>query len=286
MAVSKIEYFGETLIDLTNDTVSADTILAGYTAHGKDGEPITGTLEVKEEQEKTVTPTSSIQEVIPDVGKTLSKVTVNGDSDLVAENIKKDVEIFGVTGTYEGSGGSSDDLKVLIQRSATTFTVPNGITKIGSGAFAYWTRVNTITLPSGITSIGAYAFYYCQNLALTSLPSGITSIGDYAFQQCTKLALTSLPNSLISISTQAFRYCTALKLTSLPSSINGISNLAFYGCTGLTSITFKGTPSTIANNAFRGCDNLKTINVPWASGTVANAPWGATNATINYNYTR
>ena len=57
MAVSKIEYFGETLIDLTNDTVSADTILAGYTAHGKDGEPITGTLEVKEEQEKTVTPT-------------------------------------------------------------------------------------------------------------------------------------------------------------------------------------------------------------------------------------
>jgi hypothetical protein len=25
--------------------------------------------------------------------------------------------------------------------------------------------------------------------------------------------------------------------------------------------------------------------VPWAEGAVANAPWGATNATINYNYT-
>ena len=30
------------------------------------------------------------------------KVTVNGDSDLVAGNIKKDVNIFGVTGTFDG----------------------------------------------------------------------------------------------------------------------------------------------------------------------------------------
>lgn len=31
--------------------------------------------------------------------------TILGDADLVAGNIKKDVEIFGVTGTYEGGGG-------------------------------------------------------------------------------------------------------------------------------------------------------------------------------------
>ena len=36
--------------------------------------------------------------------------------------------------------------------------------------------------------------------------------------------------------------------------------------------------------AFIGCDNLTTINVPWSEGAVENAPWGATNATINYNY--
>lgn len=28
-----------------------------------------------------------------------------------------------------------------------------------------------------------------------------------------------------------------------------------------------------------------TRGVPWAEGAVTNAPWGATNATINYNYT-
>jgi hypothetical protein len=29
---------------------------------------------------------------------------------------------------------------------------------------------------------------------------------------------------------------------------------------------------------------ITTINVPWAQDAVANAPWGATNATINYNH--
>lgn len=44
MANSKVIFYGETLIDLTQDTVEADALLAGYTAHDKNGEPITGTL--------------------------------------------------------------------------------------------------------------------------------------------------------------------------------------------------------------------------------------------------
>lgn len=72
----------------------------------------------------------------------------------------------------------------------------------------------------------------------------------------------------------------------MPSGIKTIGNEALYGCTGLTTLTFKGTPTTIASGAFYGCTNLTTINVPWAEGEVANAPWGATNATINYNYTK
>lgn len=55
-------------------------------------------------QEKTVTPTATTQNVTPDSGKYLSKVIVNGDADLVAGNIKSGVDIFGVTGTYSGSG--------------------------------------------------------------------------------------------------------------------------------------------------------------------------------------
>lgn len=43
MANSKIVYYGETLIDLTADTIEADKLTRGFTAHGPDGEPITGT---------------------------------------------------------------------------------------------------------------------------------------------------------------------------------------------------------------------------------------------------
>jgi hypothetical protein len=42
MAISKVVYGGRTLIDLTNDKVTADKLLVGATAHGKDGEMIEG----------------------------------------------------------------------------------------------------------------------------------------------------------------------------------------------------------------------------------------------------
>lgn len=51
-------------------------------------------------QSKTVTPDAAGQTVTPDTGyDALSSVTINGDADLVAGNIKKDVTIYGVTGT-------------------------------------------------------------------------------------------------------------------------------------------------------------------------------------------
>ena len=82
-----------------------------------------------------------------------------------------------------------------------------------------------------------------------------------------------------------FSGCTSLKISVIPAQINKIEFWAFNNCTGLTQITFSGTPTSIQNNAFAGCTNITAINVPWAEGEVANAPWGATNATINYNVT-
>lgn len=43
MAKNKIIYNGNTLIDLTGDTVTADKLLQGYTAHDRTGEIIIGT---------------------------------------------------------------------------------------------------------------------------------------------------------------------------------------------------------------------------------------------------
>ena len=60
-------------------------------------------------QNKTVTPTTSQQIVVADSGYDgLNRVTVNGDANLVSENIMSGVTIFGVEGTAEGGGGGEN----------------------------------------------------------------------------------------------------------------------------------------------------------------------------------
>ena len=166
-----------------------------------------------------------------------------------------------VTVNVASSGG--DDLKGIIERTATTINVPSGITKIGDYMFYKYTKLNSVTLPDSVTSIGNYAFQNCGNMRLSSLPSGLTSIGSYAFDGCAYMATQiSFPSGLTSIGNYAFQRCSNLNKVSFPSSLTSIGDYTFYGCS-----------------------YLKTINVPWAEGAVSGAPWGATNATINYNYT-
>lgn len=80
MAVNKVEYGDETLIDLTEDTVTPETLLQGETAHDKTGAQITGTATggSVNNQSKEVTATTSVQTITPDEGYSgLSDVTVN-----------------------------------------------------------------------------------------------------------------------------------------------------------------------------------------------------------------
>lgn len=49
MAVNKVVYGGKTVIDLTNDTVSPSDLMSGVTAHGANGQTITGTFSLDTE---------------------------------------------------------------------------------------------------------------------------------------------------------------------------------------------------------------------------------------------
>ena len=170
------------------------------------------------------------------------------------------------------------------QRLALT-SLPEYVSVIGKWAFSGCYSLNLTSLPEWIDTIQQSSFSVCRSLALTSLPERVVEIGYQAFYGCYSLALTSLPEGLMTIDDSAFYNCQNLALTSLPQSLKNVGSDAFGNCVGLKTITFKGKPDYLPYDIFFNCTNLKTINVPWSEGEMSNAPWGATNATINYNYT-
>lgn len=208
------------------------------------------------------------------------------------------------------AGGGAEELKALVNRSITEFPNLEGITVIGTSVFQNCGKMRGDNFPStvtriedsafsgcsvigftklndNITYIGAYGFQNCKELSLTELPTRVGAggwISSYAFQNCYKLAIISIPSSVGGISNSAFENCIGIQTMYFPVTIT-LSNLTFNGCKGLQTVTFGAKARSIASSAFNNCTALTEINVPWAEGEVANAPWGATNATINYNYT-
>ena len=177
--------------------------------------------------------------------------------------------------------------KSIIEQTATSPVLPDNLTYIGPYTFYRQNNLISPVLPSGIQAIDSYAFAGCYNLTFTSthgLPPSLLYIGKYAFDQCMQLNFLGFPNALSEISEGAFRECQALSISFLPMNLKNIGNYAFQNCMSLTEIQFRSKPNFISPTAFVGCTNLTEIYVPWSENAVANAPWGATNATIHYNY--
>jgi hypothetical protein len=151
-----------------------------------------------------------------------------------------------------------------------------------------------LTVPSGIKCLRPYIFGNMtkdssKGFMYIDLPNTIEKIYDHAFYFNTRAVIDELPPNLKEIHGHVFAWATNIfgSKTSLdiPATVETLAELAFYQYSGaVNTLTFKGKPNSIANNALQ-CNKFTTINVPWAEGEVANAPWGATSATINYNYT-
>lgn len=85
-----------TLDTTTGKVTTKHTATAGYVSAGT----TTATLTLSTVAASTITPGTQNKTAVAQGKYTLGTVTVKGDADLVAANIKKGVEIFGVTGTF------------------------------------------------------------------------------------------------------------------------------------------------------------------------------------------
>lgn len=175
MAISKVVYGAQTLIDLTADTITADKVLTGYTAHGKDGEQISGTCAFDVNSQDA---TAQVAELL--TGKTAyargakltgtmpnnggvtgtistvagqytiaqgyhdgsGKVSIDSteQAKIIPANIKKDVEILGVTGTLEPSSEVTAQPKTATPKKEQQVILPDE-------GYDYLTQVTVAAIP-------------------------------------------------------------------------------------------------------------------------------------------
>lgn len=160
MAVNKIIYAGNTLIDLTGDTVTPDLLLLGTKAHDMSGEIIEGectfdsdttdaTAKVSEVLTGTTfyARTSKLTGTMPNNGSfkksietkeqeitipqgyhdgsgKISIAKVEQDK-LIAANIKEGVEILGIVGTCEPSSAVTAQSKTVTPTTAVQTILPD-----------------------------------------------------------------------------------------------------------------------------------------------------------------
>lgn len=176
MAISKVVYGGNTLIDLTADTVTKDKILKSYTAHGADGELITGTCDFdantqdataadaeilagKTAYVKGTKKTGTMKNNAAVSGKISTKAekytvpqgyhdgsgTVQIDATeqakLIPDNIRDGITILGVAGTMSGSEDVKAQSKTVTPSTTQQTVLPddgyNSLTSVTVEAIPY-----------------------------------------------------------------------------------------------------------------------------------------------------
>ena len=185
--VNKVIVNGVTKIDLTGDTVTANKILSGYTAHSSSGAPIVGSCDFDSDTTDATATTGEIlatktayvnknkitgtmvnnggvtgtistvsQEYTIPIGfhDGSGKVSISAteQAKIVANNIKKDVTILGVTGTVEPSSEVTAQSKTATPTFVSQTILPDANVDYLSQVTVYAIPVTEVdNLQGGVT---------------------------------------------------------------------------------------------------------------------------------------
>lgn len=158
MAYNKIIYGGTILLDLTGDDITAADLLAGKTAHGADGEALTGTMTNRGAVTGTIATKNGTYTVPSGYHNGSGSVGISAteQAKIIAGNIKAGVSILGVTGTYSGEGIELQT-KSATYTPATTAQTASVTADAGyDGLSAVNVTVNAIPYNEELNSAGGY----------------------------------------------------------------------------------------------------------------------------------
>lgn len=184
-------------------------------------------------------------------------------------------------------------------QKVTDLVIPDGVTRIGDGAFAYCSGLTSVTIPGSVIEIGEYAFDECSSLTsvhiddiaawcniefadVTSnplnyaknlylngklvtdlvIPNGVPCIHNYAFYNCNCLTSVLIyNNATTSIGDYAFVNCDGLTSVVMGNKVTSIGAGAFFLCSSLTSVDMGKGVTSIGGGAFMDCSRLTSVNI-------------------------
>ena len=182
------------------------------------------------------------------------------------------------------SKGGATLLRYPAGRSDEYYTVPDGVTAIGDGAFEKCAALTAVTLPDGLCSIGDDAFRLCAALTAAHLPASVTTVGRYAFSGCAHLTSVTLPEGLSAIPRGAFSGCTALVSVNVPQGVTSVGAYAFSRCIALDDVVLPDGAVAVDDFAFFGCDGLTRLRVPDSASRIGLFAFRACDALDNVYY--
>lgn len=143
----------------------------------------------------------------------------------------------------------------------TSYEFPEGITEIGDFAFAR-SGLEAIVIPEGVTKIGYGAFYHCDNLQSVQIPSTVTEIDDYAFAKTPFLENNHSATYPFVVAGDGILigYLGSDSIINIPGGVKQISDGVFRDHMGITAVNLPDTVETIGEDAFKDCHNLTTVN--------------------------
>jgi len=139
------------------------------------------------------------------------------------------------------------------------------------------------TVPNSVKVIETGAFQVCVGLTDISLGDGVEIIGVVAFNYCSGLSKVEIPDQVAEIQSHAFLCCLALSEVSIGKGVSYIGENCFAICPILEKITFHGNAPIIEGYAF--ADVTATAYYPadnptWTSEVMQN--YGGTITWVPY----